>query len=889
MGQCSNKIFTELFEEEEETDDSEEWRNQGIRKKTVHSKGVLRSTKDGGKFAVAEFKETDEIKARREFYRFGSRNLYVLRPNDNDIQQQQQEDQDEIRGDLELFYAHGYNGRFLTCRQNLYLSHDQTCLLYFIAGVCVNYNIKTKKQKFFDKHNDDITTICLSPKSLNKPWAASGQKDPKDLGGKNGKDLPKIWIWNYETMQSVQLIDNVCWGKIEKLQWSEKSKYLYCICGDDDHTLKIYDSSEFGGDNDVIKPIYSEATIKDKIYGFTINPYNNNDSIIDEIIIFGKHSFKHILIRVGFPLFEKTTVSIRKFGKIAADEKSFGCAKFINDEYYAVGSQSGNIYICKGNKATKMIKSHDKSIGDLYWISNEKLLVSASYDDKIKYWKFESNSLKNISEFEVNNLDPRTLIINEKQRNQMFVGTKNNEIIQIDADTQNSEIIINGHDGEIWGLATHPKKKIFASGSYDTCIKLWNAETNECIFTYKLPNIKSKKKKGKKKKQKKNFIRCGTWSSNGKLLVFGTEDSYIYLFSYNDNNDNDEEMIKLEQVLHIPRRSRRAPIEAVTALRFSEDDQILGCTHFDSKLYLFDVIINENDIDLKQWHATMDHIAAPICLQFGIGIGNDNKTGGKNVEIIKTFTRDYEIVHWILNREERDCRFCPWIPAQENILWFGQPIIAGYDVKGCYQSNLFDGTDLNDIVITKDEKLVISVDDFATVRMHNYPAIHERKCKQYKNKHCEFIVGCKLLFDDSQLITVGGADRTIFQWKLNKLYQEEDNTQEKHDQVQEEYHVQEEREQEQEQEQEEKQNQEIQENNINLTSNVELSGSDKVRVFFEDELNLGEYVNIMIENGFERMDLLYDLTSDDLKEMNVKIAHRKQIIKALQSKKQDDE
>ena len=57
---------------------------------------------------------------------------------------------------------------------------------------------------------------------------------------------------------------------------------------------------------------------------------------------------------------------------------------------------------------------------------------------------------------------------------------------------------------------------------------------------------------------------------------------------------------------------------------------------------------NSNDIDLKQWHATMDHIAAPIRLQFSIN---------HKYEVIKTFTRDYEIVHWILNRKNRDCKF----------------------------------------------------------------------------------------------------------------------------------------------------------------------------------------------------------------------------------------
>eukprot|EP01083_Nonionella_stella_P206982 752341_1 len=42
-----------------------------------------------------------------------------------------------------------------------------------------------------------------------------------------------IMRW-YKTLKSVQLLDNLCWGKIARLNWSSASDYLYCICGDAD-------------------------------------------------------------------------------------------------------------------------------------------------------------------------------------------------------------------------------------------------------------------------------------------------------------------------------------------------------------------------------------------------------------------------------------------------------------------------------------------------------------------------------------------------------------------------------------------------------------------------------------------------------------------------------
>ena len=46
-----------------------------------------------------------------------------------------------------------------------------------------------------------------------------------------------------------------------------------------------------------------------------------------------------------------------------------------------------------------------------------------------------------------------------------------NQIIAIDEDHR-ARIIINGHNGEVWGLCTHPTEHIYATGAHDTCIKL---------------------------------------------------------------------------------------------------------------------------------------------------------------------------------------------------------------------------------------------------------------------------------------------------------------------------------------------------------------------------------------------------------------------------------
>merc|ERR1712087_558191 len=57
--------------------------------------------------------------------------------------------------------------------------------------------------------------------------------------------------------------------------------------------------------------------------------------------------------------------------------------------------------------------------------------------------------------------------------------------------------------------------------------------------------------------------------------------------------------------------------------------------------------------------------------------------------------------------------------------------------------------------------------DYGHVRLHNYPSTDPKTCHAYGG-HAEFVVGVEFLRDDSQLISCGGADMAIFQWKLYK-------------------------------------------------------------------------------------------------------------------------
>jgi WD40 repeat protein len=59
-----------------------------------------------------------------------------------------------------------------------------------------------------------------------------------------------------------------------------------------------------------------------------------------------------------------------------------------------------------------------------------------------------------------------------------LVGTKYGNIFEINEKTSSIQSLIKGHaEGELWGLAVHPNKEVFATGSYDGFLKFWDVRT----------------------------------------------------------------------------------------------------------------------------------------------------------------------------------------------------------------------------------------------------------------------------------------------------------------------------------------------------------------------------------------------------------------------------
>ena len=64
---------------------------------------------------------------------------------------------------------------------------------------------------------------------------------------------------------------------------------------------------------------------------------------------------------------------------------------------------------------------------------------------------------------------------------------------------------------------------------------------------------------------------------------------------------------------------------------------------------------------------------------------------------------------------------------------------------------------------------------------------------------------------------------------------------------------------------------------------TEMTEEDKVRVWMKGTVKLEQYTQILIDNGYDNMESIIDITMDDLQQMGVeKIGHKRKIYKNAQ-------
>ena len=128
---------------------------------------------------------------------------------------------------------------------------------------------------------------------------------------------------------------------------------------------------------------------------------------------------------------------------------------------------------------------------------------------------------------------------------------------------------------------------------------------------------------------------------------------------------------------------------------------------------------------------------------------------------LRTTCGAYEILHF-------DPKTGRQIQAnQRDTTWATRTSPLGFDVMGVWPPGA-DGTDVNACDVSAARRHLVAADDFGGVNVMNYPCVVDEAPRQRCAGHSSHVMNARFSPEDEWVVSVGGMDRSVFQWRFRE-------------------------------------------------------------------------------------------------------------------------
>ncbi|KAI1895666.1 hypothetical protein AGOR_G00108570 [Albula goreensis] len=277
--------------------------------------------------------------------------------------------------------------------------------------------------------------------------------------------------------------------------------------------------------------------------------------------------------------------------------------------------------------------------------------------------------------------------------------------------------ITQGHTDELWGLAVHPSKPQFLTCGHDKHVMLWDSSSHQPLWTKTMEDAA----------QSAGFHPSGSvvaiGTQTGRWLVLDTESKDLVTV-HTDGN------------------------EQLSVMRFAPDGSFLAIGSHDNYIYIY--AVGENGRKYSRVGKCSGHSSFITHMDWSV-----------DSQYLMSNSGDYEILYWIPSV----CKQVVSVETTRDIVWATCTCTLGFHVFGLWPEGS-DGTDINAVCRSNEKRLLVTGDDFGKVHLFAYPCSQFRASSHMYGGHSSHVTNVNFLFDDSYLISTGGKDMSIMQWRV---------------------------------------------------------------------------------------------------------------------------
>uniref|UniRef100_A0A8C7DL04 EMAP like 5 n=1 Tax=Oncorhynchus kisutch TaxID=8019 RepID=A0A8C7DL04_ONCKI len=403
------------------------------------------------------------------------------------------------------------------------------------------------------------------------------------------------------------------------------------------------------------------------------------------------------------------------FGK-TGDLQTILCLACARDEVTYSGALNGDIYVWKGINLIRTVQgAHGSGIFSMN--ACEEGFATGGRDGCVRLWDL---NFKPITVIDLRETDQGYKGLSVRsvcwRGDHILVGTQDSEIFEVVVhDRTKPFLIMQGHcEGELWALAVHPTKPLAMTGSDDRSVRIWSLIDHALIARCNMEEP----------------IRCAAVSTDGIHLALGMKDGSFTVLRVRD----------MTEVVHIKDRK-----EAIHELKYSPDGAHLAVGSNDNSVDIYSVVQRYKKvgecIGSTSFITHMDWSTDSKYLQT-----ND----GNRKRLFYRMPSGKEVT----NREELKL-----------VQWSSWTCVLGPEVNGIWPK-YSEINDINSVDANFNNQVLVTADDYGLVKLLRYPCVRKgAKFKKYLG-HSAHITNARWSHDHQWVITIGGADHSVFQWKF---------------------------------------------------------------------------------------------------------------------------
>jgi len=530
----------------------------------------------------------------------------------------------------------------------------------------------------------------------------------KAVTGQIGKS-PFACVWDTTTGQLIAKLDEYKHARsVLRVAFSSDGSQVLTIGDDDNHSFALYCAQTGKKLKDLKGQKQKPKFVK-----------HNGDAFV-----VGGDNFVSFLMPDGTELETKRGIFGNKAGKTPG---VIPAATILgNSKVLALGLRKGLICLMGADrKCFEAIQAHNgKNVGALTFVDGK--LITGGDDCAVKVWSFDQSSMKLVLEETIEKSHPIRAITRE------YIGLADGSIVPF----KGEEVpIVDGHfRGELWGLAVDsmPGSKFIATVGEDAILKKWDIGIKRQVLETKLDGPS----------------RAVAWSPDGSRIAVGLEDNVVVVF----DASNFSILAKSKSVMNANATKKKKSVrkEQISCLAFSPDGSYLAGGSNDSKVYVFDATSLKKRAVFKASTSHVTHLDFSSCSQF-----------------LRTNDQSYELLFYNLKTKKQTTS----ASGLRNVQWATTSCPLSWETQGVWPSGA-DGTDIDACCATpasssSGPRMIATADDKGNVTLFPYPfpERNEDEITVAPVAHASHVTNVAFL-SGSQLLSTGGNDRTLIQWKL---------------------------------------------------------------------------------------------------------------------------